>query len=346
MSKPTKYTGSFAKNKLPIIAFASIIFAMFIYISADSAASNAAAGLNPGVYSAANGNSVVATLAFDSDGIEDFANMLNDSDNGEAVSTPAKTRFPVWVRVDGMKRRVMTSKRYTVEQILETAGIELGKYDVVSPGLDKKLSEGETIVVTRRTQQVVKRKESLPYQTIITYSPDFAPGEEKVLVKGVDGRHTVSVRQLLVDGEVVEEKILSSDVELDAIDKKVIRGFPVKPVSSFDFEYEFNEKLEPIEYTDVLRGEKSAGYSAPKGALTASGRKAIVGHVAVDPKVIPYGTKLFIKSTDNRHIYGYAVAADTGIALKQGIIAVDLLYGTYDESAANGIRKVDIFILE
>ena len=59
----------------------------------------------------------------------------------------------------------------------------------------------------------------------------------------------------------------------------------------------------------------AVAYSARPGAGTASGRKAIPGHIAVNPNVIPYGTKLYITTPDNKVVYGYAVAADTGTAL-------------------------------
>jgi len=68
--------------------------------------------------------------------------------------------------------------------------------------------------------------------------------------------------------------------------------------------------------------------------------------VAVNPNVIPYGSKLFIKCIDNKFIYGYAIAADTGTSLINGVIAVDLFYDTLQECINHGIRSVDIFVLE
>lgn len=58
--------------------------------------------------------------------------------------------------------------------------------------------------------------------------------------------------------------------------------------------------------------------------------------MAVDPDVIPYGTLLYITSTDGSFVYGYAVATDTGIAVQDGRILVDLFYETYAESVING----------
>ena len=61
----------------------------------------------------------------------------------------------------------------------------------------------------------------------------------------------------------------------------------------------------------------------------ASGLGLYCGTVAVNPALIPYGTKLYIASTDGRFVYGYAIATDTGTSLLNGSCLVDLYYDTY-----------------
>ena len=77
----------------------------------------------------------------------------------------------------------------------------------------------------------------------------------------------------------------------------------------------------------VLTGKATGYYS--KTGKGSSGLGLGYGTVAVDPDVIPYGTKLYITSTDGKFVYGYAVATDTGIAVQKGQILVDLFYETY-----------------
>ena len=67
--------------------------------------------------------------------------------------------------------------------------------------------------------------------------------------------------------------------------------------------------------------------------------------MAVDPDVIPYGTLLYITSTDGSFVYGYAVAPDTGIAVQDGRILVDLLYETYAEAVINGAINVNVYVV-
>ena len=100
-----------------------------------------------------------------------------------------------------------------------------------------------------------------------------------------------------------------------------------------------------MNYTRVLTGSGTA-YYAPAGALTATGRLARYGVVAVDPDIIPYGSILYIVSNDGQVVYGYAVAGDTGGALWAGTAIVDLYYNTYDECCQFGRRDVTIYVLE
>jgi 3D (Asp-Asp-Asp) domain-containing protein len=150
---------------------------------------------------------------------------------------------------------------------------------------------------------------------------------------------------MVIDGVEMEEYLLGENIVKEPVTHQVMSGFPSYSVSQLDFQAPFDENGEPASYSYVLRGQRAAGYSAPPGAGTASGRPAMVGHVAVNPNVIPYGSKLYIQSPGGHFVYGYAVAADTGTALMDGTIAVDLFYGSYAASAANGIKNVDIYVL-
>jgi 3D (Asp-Asp-Asp) domain-containing protein len=79
-------------------------------------------------------------------------------------------------------------------------------------------------------------------------------------------------------------------------------------------------------------------YAYTGGGTTASGMKAAVGRIAVDPRVIPLGTRLYIEG------YGLCIAADTGGAIKGK--TVDLYMNS--ESACNkwGVQNVTCYVLD
>jgi 3D (Asp-Asp-Asp) domain-containing protein len=72
--------------------------------------------------------------------------------------------------------------------------------------------------------------------------------------------------------------------------------------------------------------------------ITKSGTQVSRGTVAVDPRVIPLGTKLYVEN------YGYAVALDTGGAIKEN--RIDLYMETKDEAFEFGRKEVRVWIIE
>ena len=99
-----------------------------------------------------------------------------------------------------------------------------------------------------------------------------------------------------------------------------------------------------IAYTAVYTGSATA-YTAPAGSFTATGRPAQYGNVAVNPDLIPYGSRLYICSPDGSYVYGYAVAADTGGALMSGSALVDVYFDTLSECYGFGRRTLSVYIL-
>lgn len=222
-----------------------------------------------------------------------------------------------------------------------------GKNDIIDIDPETPLAEGDVINITRINYKTRKESKVVEFETIYRYSPDVKAGDEKVVTQGSDGKSEFIYEQVYINGELSNETLMEERVAIAPVNKEIEMGFRTMPVSRMDFDAEFDENGEPINYSNVLRGQRSAGYSARDGAGTASGiALADVGYVAVNPKVIPYGSKLFIQTDNGKFIYGYAIAADTGIALMDGRIAVDCFYDTYEESANHGIKNVDIFILE
>ncbi len=94
-----------------------------------------------------------------------------------------------------------------------------------------------------------------------------------------------------------------------------------------------------FESTAYCPCEKCNGiYSKGDYTMTASGTIAKVGTVAVDPKVIPLGTKLYVDG------YGFATAEDTGGAIKGN--KIDLFFETHEKSLQHGRKTVNVYIIE
>lgn len=94
-------------------------------------------------------------------------------------------------------------------------------------------------------------------------------------------------------------------------------------------------------YSKVLDCTATA-YSAP-GGITASGTTCREGIIAVDPSVIPLGSRVYIISSNGSIVYGEAVAEDTGGAIKGNII--DLYYDSESTCLDWGRRSVTVYVL-
>lgn len=184
-------------------------------------------------------------------------------------------------------------------------------------------------VVTKKVSVKIKRK------TKYKKNKRLPVGKSYVEKKGRDGRAIQTRKLHYVDGKLVDTEIVSTKVKKKAIKRVVVKGAAkVKKLNR-------GKSSRPAVYVFEATAYTTGG---SVGTVTASGRPAKVGHVAVDPRVIPLGTKLYIESMDGTKSYGYAIAADTGGAIKGRI--VDLYFNTYRECIQFGRRNVRVYVLK
>lgn len=100
---------------------------------------------------------------------------------------------------------------------------------------------------------------------------------------------------------------------------------------------------ESYTYTDVLTCTATAYSCEGYTGHTASGTIARVGAIAVDPSVIPLGTKMYIVSNDGQYVYGYCIAEDTGGSIRGN--KIDLYFDTVSECYQFGVRTCTVYIL-
>ena len=165
----------------------------------------------------------------------------------------------------------------------------------------------------------------------------------KVQTEGKQGEALVTKKCKYVDGKKVSSKTVDTKITKEPVDKVVLMGTKgsnvSNPVGTFT-----DKNGNTVAYSSVVTGSGTA-YTAPAGSLTATGVTAYHGGVAVNPNIIPYGSKLYIVSTDGSFVYGYATAVDTGGALMSGTAIVDCFYNTYDECVSFGRRNVNVYIV-
>ncbi len=236
----------------------------------------------------------------------------------------------------------------TVADALEAANIILGEDDRVSPSEKTSLKDGLAITVTRIEFVERVELESIPFETEEEETTTLDEGKTKQKQAGANGICEKVYCDKVVDGGVETSKELRSSVVCEPTPEIVLVGkkkpAPVtKPAGVIT-----DNTGTPKNYKSCLTGIATA-YTSDRGnagLVTASGLPAQKGVVAVNPDIIPLGTKLYIASPDGSVVYGYAVAGDTGGAMYSGEALIDLFYDTYDECIQFGRRTVNVYILE
>lgn len=98
-------------------------------------------------------------------------------------------------------------------------------------------------------------------------------------------------------------------------------------------------------YANVLTVKATAYHRLEEGGLiTATGTTTQYGTIAVDPSVIPLGSRVFVVAEDGTSwSYGPGLAEDTGGLIKGN--RIDLFFMTGTEATNFGVRTAKIYIL-
>lgn len=230
-----------------------------------------------------------------------------------------------------------------IVKALNGAGYKIDDNDMLSVSRKSKTEDISEVTIQRVTYEIQTSREKIDFKTVEKTSNKVAFGERKVENKGKQGVKEVTRKWKYVDGVKVSSEKLSSKTIKKPVDKVVLFG--LKGAASGSGAGIFKDMYgNTVAYSRVVSGSGTA-YTAPAGALTATGVPAYHGGVAVNPNIIPYGSKLYITSTDGSFVYGYATAVDTGGALMDGSAIVDCFYNTYGECVNFGRRNVNVYIV-
>lgn len=217
----------------------------------------------------------------------------------------------------------------------------------------KELAESKKEKVEYKYETVT---ETIKFKYKTVKSDELEIGQTKVTY-GKNGSKKVTYKIKYVDGKKVSKEVYKEEIIKKAVDQvetvgtrrrasqAVMTSDDVDCISTLipSSPIELDANGRPVNYSKIIEG-KGCAYAC--GNMTATGVKPQPGYVAVNPKQIPYGTKMYIVSADGKYIYGYAVAADTGGFAKKGERIVDLRFNTESECNKFGVRNVIIYILD
>ena len=242
---------------------------------------------------------------------------------------------PVTISADG--KTISTRTRgETVADVLAQEGLLLQGEDRVIPGLGTQIEENTTVQVIRVKEELKIDQEVTPFETTWVPADDMPIDSNEIVTPGQSGVTKTRRRLTYENGQETEVTVEDKWLDQVPMDKKVAYGTAVQ-VSTLE------TPDGPVEYWRHFRA-LATSYSAatsgkpkdhPRYGITRSGLPAGYGIIAVDPKVIPLGTQVYIPG------YGVALAGDTG-----GMIIgrhVDL--GFDEDDPPIWYRWVDVYML-
>lgn len=252
-----------------------------------------------------------------------------------ATSLPAnalitlRRAVPVGVTADGMTLAVTTAAE-RVQEVLAQAGVRVSALDRVLPALDAPVSAGMAIAVVRRNLQWTTVEEEIPFADERHADYDMVEGDTRTVQEGESGSKRITLRRLLEEGRVIEQETVREDVLRPAVPRVVAYG-ALGIISRGGRDYRYVRAL------DITATAYNEADGMTPGVMTYTGMRVRRGVVAVDPQVIPLGTRLYVEG------YGPAIAADTGGAIKGS--RIDLYMESLTEARAFGVRPVRVYIL-
>ena len=204
-----------------------------------------------------------------------------------------------------------TIGRKTVKEVLDAVGVDYKGYKVY-PSLESPAKKDMTIHVVSPTTEVKTAKESIPFEVEFRNNDNLPRGRQSVVSE--------------------ERRELARDVVSQPVPQvvEVGTGKNLMVETSRGF----------VRYRSARTFEASA-YTLAEGSgtgLTSTGVVPYHGIVAVDPDVIPYGTRMYIPG------YGFAVAGDCGGAINGS--RIDLYMENYSDAISWGRRDVTVYFLE
>jgi 3D (Asp-Asp-Asp) domain-containing protein len=270
------------------------------------------------------------------------------------------------VAIDGNVRRETVSlpPKATVAQALQALKIELAGTDRVWPALNSPAKDGMSIRVTRVRVETRKRREAVPFETLYQPSASLRIARQDIVQNGQSGVREIAEQVWTREGkessrETVSTKLVQLPrpriIALGALSaylphrinyhRRYARAYALAARGGLGREraqMEIPSTMKPLRASRSL-SVVATGYAAGRaggsiGSRTATGLPAGYGAIAVDPRLIPLGSKLYIEG------YGYGFACDTGGAIKGRHI--DLCFDSPRAAFAHGRRQMKVWILE
>ncbi len=308
-------------------------------------------------YVVTDGDRVVTYTTFASEPetvLEQLGLSLNQNDTyttqaveGAAAITVCRAQ-KITVHYHG-QTTLVTSFGETAGELLSRLGLDVTGEDVVSHGLEEETYDGMELRVDRPEILRQVYTAAIPHPVSRCSDPTLPVGTEAVLTPGTDGEMRCTAEITYLGGQEASRQVLSETVTRQPVAEIIAVGTGSAPaVSEKPVIADGRITLptgEVLTYTrtDTVRATAYTHTDRGCDTVTATGTRVHRGTAAVDPRFIPYGTRMFIVSSDGSYVYGIAAAEDCGGDIKGD--RMDLYLPTHAQCTAFGRRVCTVYFL-
>lgn len=245
-----------------------------------------------------------------------------------------------------------TSFGETAGELLSRLNLDVSGEDVVSHGMDDITYDGMVLRVDRIVTVRETYTTTVPHPVSYCNDASVPAGMEDVLIRGVDGELLRTADVTYVNGVETGRQVLSETLTRAPVTEIIGTGTGedtgtadpgAMPVISDGYITLPTGEVLTYTGTATIRATAYTHTDAGCDFVTATGTTVHRGTVAVDPRYIPYGTRMFIVSNDGAYVYGISVAEDCGGDIKGD--RMDLYFPTFDECIQFGRRVCTIYFL-
>ena len=301
---------------------------------------------------------VYTTIAEDPATVLDQAGIALDegdtytTEPGDGVSEITIQRVQNITVYNCGEKMEVTGYGETVQELLDRLGIpSYGDYKV-SATLSDETYDGMEVKVDAVVEQTQTYTADIPYETVYCYDPRLDAEEQFVKIAGQPGQLQITANVVYVNTAETSRTVLSENVIQSAVTEVIVVGTGEAVEDEESNAPAIGDGViitadgQVLTYSEKAEFKATAYTHTDEGCnmTTATGTTVRVGTVAVDPTVIPYGTRMFIVTNDGAYIYGLSTAEDCGGAIKGD--RLDLYFPTDAECWEFGVRGCTVYFLD
>lgn len=278
-----------------------------------------------------------------------------------------KRAVNIKVLVDNKELNINSAEK-NVSRLLTSQKISMSVNDKISPSIETKLSKGMNVTITRVNTKTIQQSNPIDFKTVFKKDNSILKSKTTVSQNGVKGEKKITLNVTYENGKEVTRNVIKETLVKEPKSKIIVQGtlpaitysrgassktstnsVNVKSTQSASKKVNntspnvINVKATPKSSGNTLYVKSTAywAFNGVNNSYTASGQKAVrnpngYSTIAVDPNIIPLGTKLYIEG------YGNAIASDTGSGIKGKYI--DVFFNTQGEATNWGVKYLKIHI--